>query len=205
MSPVYYTYDKEWLTIQADAIKYALKHADEAEKPKVVCSDHGYDKAAAVDVSFIKSLADIFCDGDAKKDRHMTLSGNDISPKTYRKYTFDLTYAPPEKSDEECFTDCAGAIDAMAATCILPTLPRRMFGDHGCANYLNDQARASTATPCREGQILPLVVVRSTATRSIYRTSPRTRISPAPMTGYVSHPATMSIPSVSRHGLPLLI
>ncbi|PLN86921.1 hypothetical protein BDW42DRAFT_182290 [Aspergillus taichungensis] len=116
VSPIYYTYDQKWLTVQADTIKYALEHADEEEKPKVVCSDHGYDKAVAVDVSFIKSLADKFCDGDAKKDRHMTLSGKDISTKAYRKYTFDLTYAPPE-SDEKCFTDCAGAIGAMAATC----------------------------------------------------------------------------------------
>lgn len=98
-----------------------MEHADDEETPKVLCSDPGYDKAVAVDTSFIKSLADKFCDGDAKKDRHMTLSGKEISAKAYQKYTFDLTYAPPEKSDEECFTDCAGAINAMAATCISPT------------------------------------------------------------------------------------
>lgn len=90
------------------------------DKPNVTCSDTGYDKAIAVDVSFINGLADKFCKGDSNKERHMTLAGKDISSKAYRKYSFDLTYNPPENDDDKCETDCAGAIKAMTASCEFP-------------------------------------------------------------------------------------
>jgi hypothetical protein len=87
------------------------------DKPKVTCSDTGYSKAVAVDVSFVNSLADKFCKGDSKKERHVTLAGNDISSDAYKKYTFDLTYNPPKDVNEQCDTDCPGAIKAMTAGC----------------------------------------------------------------------------------------
>lgn len=90
------------------------------DKPTVTCSDKGYDKAIAVDVSFINSLADKFCKGDANKERKMTFSGNDISSDAYKKYTFDLTYNPPQDVNEQCDTDCIGAIKSMTASCKFP-------------------------------------------------------------------------------------
>ena len=87
------------------------------DKPEVKCSDTGYSKAVAVDVSFVNSLADKFCKGDSKKERHVTLAGNDISSDAYKKYTFDLTYNPPKDVNEQCDTDCPGAIKAMTAGC----------------------------------------------------------------------------------------
>lgn len=115
MKPIFYPYDKGWFDDQAAAIKYVLEHVD--DKPKVTCSDTGYDKAVAVDVSFLNSLSDKFCKGDSTKERHMTLAGNDISSDAYKKYTFDFSYAPPKDVNEKCDTDCPGAIKAMAAGC----------------------------------------------------------------------------------------
>jgi hypothetical protein len=118
MEPIFYPFDKGWLDAQADAIKYALAHMD--DKPKVTCSDTEYSNAVAVDVSFVNSLADKFCKGDSKKERHTTLAGNDISSDAYKKYTFDLGYTPPKDVNEQCDTDCPRAIKAMTSNCKFP-------------------------------------------------------------------------------------
>lgn len=115
MKPTFFPFDQDWFNAQADVLKYALDHMD--DKPNVTCSDTGYDKAVAVDVSFVNGLADKFCKGDAKKARHMTLAGDDISSEAYKKYTFDFSYTPPKDVNEKCDTDCAGAIKDMTAHC----------------------------------------------------------------------------------------
>jgi hypothetical protein len=115
MKPIFYPYDKGWFDDQAEVLKYAVAHVD--DKPNVTCSDTGYDKAVAVDVSFLNSLSDKFCKGDTKKERHMTLAGNDISSDAYKKYTFDFSYNPPKDVNEKCDTDCPGAIKAMSSGC----------------------------------------------------------------------------------------
>jgi len=96
------------------------------DKPKVTCSGTGYSNAVAVDVSFVNRLADKFCKGDSKKERHMTLAGNDISSDAYKKYTFDLAYTPPQDASEQCDTDCPEAIKAMTSNC---KFPLRLKGD----------------------------------------------------------------------------
>ncbi|KAJ5216527.1 uncharacterized protein N7498_002934 [Penicillium cinerascens] len=115
IEPTFFPFDQDWLNTQADVLKYALVHMDDA--PKVTCSDTTYSKAVAVDVAFVNSLSDKFCKGDAKKARNMTLSGDDISSQAYKKYTFDFSYTPPKDVNEQCDTDCAGAIKAMTAGC----------------------------------------------------------------------------------------
>ncbi|OOQ89116.1 hypothetical protein PEBR_10695 [Penicillium brasilianum] len=65
------------------------------DKPNATCSDNGYDKAVAVEVSFLNSLSDDFRKADSEKERQMTLAGNDISSEAYKEYTFDFSYTPP--------------------------------------------------------------------------------------------------------------
>lgn len=88
-----------------------VEDSNKAAKPNVTCSSDDYTKAVNVDIVFMQSLANKFCNGTSDS---ATLTNKDLGSTAYDGYSFQFDYT----AWDDCTANCTEAYKAAISACM---------------------------------------------------------------------------------------